>query len=793
MLLNYLKVAIRNLSRHKLFTFINIFGLALSMSVCMMVLISIKDQIGYDTFHPDASNTYRVITQLTSKEGNNFRFASSPLPLSPLLRKNYGFVKNIVRIYAVGAPQAIAADKTLTIKSAYTEPDFFKVFGFTLVTGDPKTALQSPGSIVLSTETAQKFFGTSSPLGKSITIEKLGTYQVTGVLGTSAGKSHIDFEAYLSFSSLPGLMNTGALPNLIDSWNPQISCYTYVNVRKQTTSHQLATALDQIAASIRKLSTFTGKENVAFEPQRLDNIILGEELSNSIGNVGSLGKTLATIVVGLVVLLSACFNYTNLSIARSLRRGKEVGIRKVAGAFRYQIFSMFIMEAMVIAFLSLALGWLLLKCIIAYAPFSGELDLAYQNDIISWFVLFAIFTGLLAGSLPAWVLSSFQPVQVLKNLSNVKLFGSNGFRKVLIIIQFALALFTIIFSVIASRQFQFIANADPGYVRENVLVLPLKGVSEKQLATELKRLSGIKAVAATSATFGFSTSGTASLFGTTKAQPISMDYYSVASNFFSVMGLTFVAGQTFQSTADTAHESEVVINETAAQLLHFSIPADAVGQSVFINDSIQVRIAGVVKNFHYLTVAVPLGPLMLRNRPGDFTYLLVKTTDESSATLAAIERVWKNNYPRQAFSYSWFDKSAAERQGAWGTVSMLGFLAFMTVTIACLGLLGMVIYTTETRRKEIGIRKVMGASVAAIISLLSKSFVRLILIAGLIAMPLGAIAGFFFLQIFASHTTIGVDVFLLSFGGLLVLVLLTIGSQIFRVASANPVNSLHTE
>jgi putative ABC transport system permease protein len=383
-------------------------------------------------------------------------------------------------------------------------------------------------------------------------------------------------------------------------------------------------------------------------------------------------------------------------------------------------------------------------------------------------------------------------VHVLKSLSTIKLFGGNSFRKVLIVIQFALALIIIIFTSISSKQFNYIANAHPGYNRDNLLVIPLQGTNPKILATEIRRLSGVQSVTASSETFGRSSSGQVPVKLEPGANLVKLDYYDVDTNFVSAMNLKIIAGQAFPNST-TNEEKFVMLNETAARILGFNRAANAIGKTILINDSTSAQIVGVLKDFHFQTLAVQLAPLILRNRPTAFNYLLARTNFADKTVVAEIKKVWKNNYPQTTFKSSWLKEDQVERQAAWGTVSMLGFLSFITITIACLGLLGMVIYNTETRRKEIGIRKVMGASVTAIISLLSKSFVKLIVISGLIALPVGYVCGFLFINVFANHITIGLDHLLLSFIGLLAIVLITISSQIYRVATANPVNSLRNE
>jgi putative ABC transport system permease protein len=792
---NYLKIAIRNLAKHKLFSFINIFGLALSMSVCMMVLINLKDQLSYDKFHPNADRTYRVITELTSKQGSSYRFASSPLLLANSLTNDYKFIENVVRLYAAGSDKGSIGKKELSLNGVFTEPSFFDVFGFTLKEGNEKTALSEPNSIVLSRETAEKFFGNTNALGRTISFARLGNFQVTGVLNIPKGKSHIDFESYLSLSSVPLLEKSGKLPPALDSWNSQLEAYTYVQLKEGSGKIQLSTALSQIAKTLLKTSKLQGKENVEFEAQPFNKIILGEELMNAFGKVGSLEKTLGPLLIGFIILLSACFNYTNLSIARSLNRGKEVGIRKVAGAFRYQVFYQFILESVLIAFLSLGLAWIILNLLERYAPFVGEIlpsGIAVNSGIYGWFILFALFTGLLAGVLPAWVLSSFKPIEVLKNLSNIKLFGGNNFRKALIVVQFTLALVTTIFTSISSQQFSFIARADPGYDRENLLVVPTDGTDAAILSSEVQRVSGVQHVTATSATFGNNSSGHITVKLQPGADAMEANYYDVDRNFTNVMNLKILAGEGFPENT-SANEKYVLLNETAIRTLNFKTPGDAVGKTVWLNDTTQVQIAGVLKDFHFQTLAVQLTPLVIRNRSDNFNFLLIKTNELNSTVVSRIENIWKKNAPQQPFKSSWLKEDQLARQGAKDTVSTLGFLAFMTITIACLGLLGMVIYNTETRRKEIGIRKVMGASVSTIISLLSKSFLKLVIIAGVIAMPIAYILGFMFTHIFANHIDIGFGSLIFSFLGLLALVLITISSQIFKVARANPVESLRTE
>jgi putative ABC transport system permease protein len=652
MIRNYLIIAFRNLSKYKLFSFINIFGLALSMSIGMLVLLGIKDQLAYDQFHPKANRIYRLITELRNIQGNQYRLASTPLPLADELTKDYALTENCVRLYPAGPIKAVIAKKELSIHGAFSDPSFFYVFGFTLAEGNAHTALTAPNSIVVTKETAERFLGTQDAIGQIVHIETLGDFQVTGVIDKPKGKSHIDFDAYLSMSSVTLLEKSGKRNPALNQWNNPSAGYTYVVVKDGITKKQLKQAVQQIAYNLMQQSTLKGKEGISFDAQPFSKIILGEELLNSIGQNGSRGKVLAEIGISFIILLSACFNYTNLSIARSLNRGKEVGIRKVSGARRFQVFTQFVIESLFISLLALGLACVFLKIIIDYAPFSGEMiptDFHFDIALFGWFLVFSLFTGLLAGVLPAWALSSFNPVQVLKNLSTVKLFGGNRFRKALIITQFTICLIITIFTTVFSRQFNYMATVDPGFNREDVLSLSLNGADYKIMADEINSISGVQRVGATSEHLGISATGRTSIKSQPGTEAINMDYFDVDSNFIHVMELQLLAGTTFISESDTGREQYVIINQSALQPLHFKNPFEAIGKTVWLQDSIVAQISGVVKDFYYQGMEGPVTPLLFRNRPDYFNFLAVKTAGNSQTILQAIKNVWLNNNPGQPF------------------------------------------------------------------------------------------------------------------------------------------------
>lgn len=778
MLKNYLKIALRTLSRHKLFSFINIFGLALSMSVCMIVMIRIKDQLSYDSFHPHANRTYRILSEVSNKKGDKFTMASSPLPLKEYLGKS---VEDGVQLYPAVNEKASSEEKQLVVRGAFTGPSFFNVFGFELSAGNEQAALKSPNSIVLSHDAAVKFFGTGNAIGKVLSFEKIGDIVVTGVLDKK-GKSHIDYDAYISISTVAAAE--------LSNWNSFEKNYTYVLLKNKQPVSELNNSLAQVAALITKDAK---QGSFGFKAQPLNDITPAkQELLNDIGGGGGWGKLWAEIGIALIILIAACFNYTNLTIARALTRAKEAGIRKVAGAVRHQLFTQYIIESIVIALFALGVATFFLQLILQYQPFNDGYEMVPVVDIdvkiILWFVLFAIATGAVAGAMPAWILSAFKPVEVLKNLSTQKLFGNLSLQKTLIVFQFSLSLVIIIFLSAFYRQFTFLGSADNGFKTGNVLAVSLNGADHTLFANEAARIAGVEQIAPLSTNFGRDATGTMYASVEKGTQPLQLQYYFADAGLLQTMGLKLIAGTNFPGN----QEQYILLNETAAKA--FGFKNDAAGKFIWINDSTQLQITGVVKDFYYAGAGRNIGPMALRQKAGSYNVVNISVAAANKDKLVAqLEAAWTKTNPGKPFTYSWLDKELRAMNSQRATISLLGFLAFMTITIACLGLLGLVIYTVETKRKEISIRKVIGAEVQQLMLLLSKGFIKLLLIAGLIAMPIGYVMSFVFLQAFATRIELGMSWLLLCFVFLLIAGLFTILSQTYRAAIANPVNSLKNE
>ncbi|MEO6584086.1 MAG: ABC transporter permease [Ferruginibacter sp.] len=783
---NYFKIAWRSLWKHKLFSFINIFGLALSLAVCMLVMIQLKDDLSYDLFHPHPSRTYRVLSDIVENKNNKqYELASTPLPLKAELAQHTNEVEDAVQLYPAIKEKATFEGKELYIRGAFTDPSFFKVFGFQLSSGDEKDALAATNGIVLSKETALKFFGNTNPIGKVLNFETLGLFQVTGVLKDPPGKSHIAFDVYASSLALQQLENTKALPESVHNWNTMNDSYTYVLVKENISKSSLNKLLHQVA---QKPELKSGEGEIDFTAQPLSSITPGTDgIYNEIGRGTVWAKVLTVAGIGLIILLAACFNYTNLTIARALTRAKEVGIRKVAGASRLQVFTQYIVESVLIALLAFSLA-----CI---GLLQFKAGLQFDPSLFAMAVLFTLITGICAGAFPAWMLSSFKPVQVLKSVSTQKLFGNVSLQKGLLIFQFSLSLLIIIFLSAYYQQFSYVQALDPGFASKNILTIPISG-NDKIFANEVSHISGVENIARISDDFGMRGTGSMQVFKDKPGnqQGVQCDFYFADAVTIPVHKLKIMLGSNFPGNEAGTREQYILINQKAASILGFKNAASAVGKTVWLNDSTNVEIKGVLRDFYDKGAARYINPLVLRNKAGAFNYMnILVSAGAENKIVQKVSSVWKKINPRTPFEYEWLDKKIANREDQSDTYAIMGFLAFITITIATLGLLGLVVYTVETKQKEISIRKIIGASVKQLMFLLSKGFFKLLLVSGLIAMPTGYILSFMFLQNFSNRVPFGIGSLLLCFIFLLLIGLATILSNTYKAATANPVENLRTE
>lgn len=794
MLTNYLKIAVRNLLRHKLFSFINVLGLAAGMSICLLALMQVREVLEYDRFHPHPERTYRILTDARRPNGDSWRQATAPLPLGELLGREYEFVEKTARVYYdLNLKGEFGyGRKMLAVEGAFVDPSFYEIFGYPLATGRPAT---EPRTVLLTHETAERFFGRENPVGKTLSSKNAGDFTVSGVLAPLPGKSHLKFDLLASMSTVP-LLNAGvkgATPG--NGWLQHWANYTYVLLREGTPREALDRVLPTLTDRVAREAGPRLDVTYAFRSQAFTRITPALEDLNGSSWEPTLGSILGVGGMALVILVMAGFNYVNLTLARSLNRAREVGIRKVAGARRSQLVGQFLTESVLVAFLSLGLSYFILDLLELLPSVQRWLTRDIKRDGVLWafFVGFTGVAGLLAGWVPARVLSAYQPVQVLKGALGLPLFRGIGLRKGLIVAQFAVSLFFMVFVAAYFQQFSYMATTSYGFDRRYSINIPLEDVNPRVLANETAALKGVQRVGFTSLVPGLEMNGTRISAGPGR-EFIDAGDYSADLHFVRNMNLTIMAGQNLPAAAKDTLSRFVLINEKAVHALRLGSPGEAVGKMIWLHDSTEAHIAGVLKDFNYQNLSRPIRPLVVRYDPAAFRYLNVKVDPQAAGTIIAdLEGVWKKLSPYRPVKLQWFEDELYNHHLHLDDQMLMAVLTLMAISIACLGLLGMVTYTTALRTKEVGVRKVLGASVGQIVFLLSRSFMVLLLVAALIALPLGFLAGNVFLQSFAFHVTLGAGTLIFCLVAMLGVGGLAIGIQTYRAAAANPTNALRAE
>ncbi|MGN6493292.1 MAG: ABC transporter permease, partial [Agriterribacter sp.] len=568
MLKSYFKVAFRTFSRNRLITFINVFGLGLAMSVGMMIMIRFQFESGFDSFHPNSERIYRITSEYHKKSGETWRMASTSLPLQKKISDQFKDVEKAVNLYPALNGKVKSGEKELYLNGVFTEPAFFDIFGFTLAAGNAATALTQPNSLVISRATADRFFGTENPMGKLFTLPTGENFIVTGVLNEPVSKSQLLYDAYASWSSVAQLEAGQSLSAKSTDWFALNTAYTFVLLPDEHSKASVEYQLQDLTNELNKLNT-DGK--LTFYIQPLSNINPSwQQLGNEMPGVNPWAKIITEVAVSLIILLAACFNYTNLTIARAITRAREVGVRKINGARRSDVFIQYIIEALSLSMLALGFAWVLLSFIIRYAPFNDGYEFIpsafnYTFPFVLSTVGFALFAGLLAGIAPAWILSSFSPLRVLKNLTTARIMGKVSIQKTLIVFQYSLSLTIIIFLLTFYRQFSYMGSADPGFKRDNILVVPLDGLNNELAAQKLNQVAGVRSTGAMSAELSKHSGGMfIPAWISDPSSAVKLQYHYADGAFIQQMGLKILAGKNFGSTNTRQLFEPIVINEIAA-------------------------------------------------------------------------------------------------------------------------------------------------------------------------------------------------------------------------------------
>jgi putative ABC transport system permease protein len=809
MLRNYFKTAFRSLMRHRFFSAINIFGLAVAMSICMGIIMLVADQMMYDRHNTNRDRIYRITSTMigsNGEQGGN-EYATTVLPVRDELLHNYTGVEKAARIlrgFGNGWIEFDQQDANVPLAGFYADPEVLDIFEYDLEYGDKKTALVEPYSVVLTKKAAKKLFKQDNPLGEMIKVGDQGLYKVTGVIKETDLKSHIVFEAFASMASVKSLKADARHDRSkdIDNWNNFTAGWVYVMLEEGKSAEDITPHFDKIFKKQYAGITNPDQYKVKFHLQELMDISPGKFMNNPIGPF--LPWVFIYFFAGLagLVLLTSCFNFTNLSIARSLTRAREIGVRKVTGAARWQIFVQFLSESILIALFSLAVAFIFLM---AVKPFMLQLtfarvlkwDLEANYYVYGVFLLFATVVGILAGFFPAAVLSGFQPVKVLKGLSNVKLFSKMGLRKSLLVAQFTMSLIFILTVIVVSNQLQLFLKADHGFNMEKKILLRLHNTSVTALKTELEKQSGIESVSAVS---HVPASGTTYGNGFKKSLDekdwTNLNYFAVDEDYLKNIDVELVAGRYFKKEDGESNKNFIVINEFAVKSLHYKSPMDALGEEIIHQpDSTKKQIIGVVKDYTHQLMVDKVQPMALMYNPAEIAILQIQYSGNYDNASKIVEKAWATVNPSLKIDYKDF-----KGEILWfydmifgDLVNILGVVAFLAIVISCLGLLGMATYTTETRVKEISIRKILGSSNGSLVYLLSKGFLTILGIAIVIAVPAAYFINNLWLELITYHITINAGMILLGVLVLIVFGVITIGSQTWRAAFINPVDNLKSE
>jgi putative ABC transport system permease protein len=793
---NYLKTALRNLWRHRAFSFINIMGLTIGMTACFLIFLYVKFELSYEDFHPKADRIYRIAADI--KTPTEVLHANGPAwAVPPNLKDEFPEVEEFVRITNTSMIVRYRDIKYKEDNVMIADSSAFRVFGWTLLKGDPNTALTAPFSAVLTETAAKKYFGSDNPIGKILLLGDEGRPNtVTGVMKDLPENTQISAPMVFSMSTLSRELN----PELDKQWGSYGSD-AYLLLKPGTTGAALEKKLPDFLKRRNGKEMDEWKMWVTLFLKPIRDVYL-YSASND-GKSGNINNVYIFSIVAAFILAIACINFVNLTTARSTERAKEVGIRKVAGADKFQLIRQFIGESLIISLIAFGLSLLLTALFLPmFNNLAGKTistGIFSNLQYLGYLFLASMGIGLLAGLYPALVLARFKPIVVLKGRFAT---GTKGIllRKGLVVAQFTISIALIIATLVVYFQTNYMRNQDLGFKKDQMLVIRTEGTKNQKTFKEVIRsIPGVKGASLGSSVPGSGWNGAYSEIENTSGelQIANLNLIFIDFDYMDLLDIQMVAGRRFSRDFQTDTTKSIILNEAAVKMFGYSDPKQAIGKR-FKQWGREGQIIGVMKNFNYNGLQEEIKPLTFRmaeSGNGGYDHLTVNVAAaELPATIASIEKKWKEMIPNLPFSYTFIDDLFEEKYRTEQRFGKL-FLNFagLAIFISCLGLLGLTAYSTMQRTKEIGIRKVMGASVSNILHLLSKEFIWLAIISFVVSAP---VAWFFmhkWLQNFAYRISIHWYVFAIAGAAAVMIGLFTISFQAVKAAIANPVKSLRTE
>lgn len=798
MIKNYFKIAFRNFRKNKIYSIINVLGLSLGLACAMLIILYVKDEVSFDKFHPNVQNIYRIVSQMNF-EGESHLDGNTGFLQGPRFKANVPGIESYVRIQH-GSEDMKLGNEIQSRSLLYVDSNFFSVFHFPILSGNPATCLKDPKSIVISEDEAIKQFGTRDAVGKMMMVRKDSSfvpYQVSAVAARVPQNSSIQFDILLPF------VETEADAGNTENWfNFFLNTFVVLsaNAKVPAVEKQMQSYFEKDAtAAFRKMMKEFG-ENPEDGPgtyflQPFTAMHLSTDLppQNGLEHASNPMYSYILSAIALFVLLIACINFVNLTIARSVKRAKEIGIRKVVGSSRQQLIRQFLTESFLLCFLAFALAIVLVQLILpVFNQLSNKaLALSYLFDakLIGGYLLLFLLTGLLAGFYPAIILSGYKPVKTL--YSRFTLGGKNYLQKSLVVLQFSLASFLIIGTFIIYSQFNYLVNSPLGYDDSNIIELSKYNLTHSKAAifkSELMKNPNILEVAPKN---GGSWSTIARLRNDSNIQ---FRYETVTESYLPMLRIPLVAGRNFSEKFPSDSTNSIVVNESFVKKAGWDNPLGETVSFVFNNETYHV--IGVVKDYHFGSLNEKIGPQMFTMKNSNrFGVLDIKIKEGSaSSVIKFLKARFMEFFPMDPFSYVFKDdqnRKQYEQEAKWKQILLFG--AILTIFISCIGLFGLSVLATEKRVKEIGIRKVLGASVKSIVSILSADFLKLVAISLVIAIPLAWIAGNKWLENYPYRISIGWSIFLLAAMLVILIALLTVSFQALKAALASPVKALKTE
>jgi len=794
---NYLKIALRNIRRHKGFSFINIVGLAIGMACCILIVLFVRDELGYDSYHTQADQIYRVIKK-TETKGEMSVSLSTPPPLGPALVHDFPDIVNYVRFISTLEDEVLIGykdKKFYETRFFFADQTVFNVFSFSLIKGNPETALQEPYSVLITEEIADKYFGEDDPLGKVLNFNNRDDYRITGVLRNIPHNSHFRFDFLASFVTLNHYF---ILP--LDDWG-SCALYTYLLIPEKDSASEMEEKFGGF------LQSHVGKDHWLkdLHLQPLTSIHLHSHFKGEIEANGEMAYVYIYSAIALLILLIASINFINLSTARHLNRAREVGMRKVLGANRAQVIRQYLGESVLLTFIALPVSLVLVELFLPVfnSLVKKELTVGYIHNLPLVLAMVAVtfLIGAVSGIYPALFLSAFQPTRIFRGGFQS---GSprSRLRSILVLAQFSISILLIACTLIINNQLNYIRNKKLGFDKEHVLVLPLKERSilymYRSIRNELLQNPNVLKVAIASDAPG-QTGINSNPFlpeGYEKDNRIFIPNMRVDYDFIETMGIEIAEGRGFFPEFTTDASQAFILNEAACRKIGWESPLGKQLEWFPGGDRYKKgSVIGVVKDFHFKSLHREIEPLVLHIWPGSYDNILIRMRpDDIKGTLSYVQKIWNTLAPNFPFIYSFLDEDfdklyrSEERLGR-----IFIYFSLLSIFIASLGLIGLASYSAEQRTKEIGIRKVLGASVSNIVLLLSKEFTRWALLANFIAWPIAYSIMHSWLQNFAYRAGIGLGTFLFTATLTFLIALVSVGYQSLTAALADPVRSLRYE